>query len=229
MSLLFLAADTREFAGLLHHVSEVSKIVLPVHFACNAKFRGEAAVLAANGAGTRRAALAVDSVRASKPLRTIVNLGFCGALDPELGVADIVAATEVRHAGATYLAQMPSTKCESGPLISIDHVAQTASEKRDLFASGSRIVDMEAGGAAERAAYYKIPFYSIRSVSDLAGETLACDFNAALRENGKFSTARLIASALQRPLTSFPELMRLRQRTIAASNSLGDFLASCRF
>ena len=116
-----------------------------------------------------------------------------------------------------------------GVVCSIDHVAQSAAEKRQLRAGGASAVEMEAGGVAARAAAHGLPFYCVRVVTDLAGEEMANDFNAALRPDGHFATMRILQSALRHPLTRLPELLRLRSRCVRAARALGDFFADCRF
>jgi hypothetical protein len=88
---------------------------------------------------------------------------------------------------------------------------------------------MEAAGIAARAAELGLPFYCIRSVTDLAEENFSFDFNAALRADGRFGTMRLIAAACRRPLKLLPELLRLRRRSRLAAGTLGEFIAHCRF
>jgi len=112
---------------------------------------------------------------------------------------------------------------------SVDHVAQTAEEKRLLRAGGAMVVEMEAAGVAARAQARGLPFYCVRVVSDLAGETMANDFNAALRADGHFDTMVVLRGALRRPLARVPELCRLRQRSVRAARVLGVFFANCRY
>ena len=82
---------------------------------------------------------------------------------------------------------------------------------------------------AARAQDAGLPFYCIRAVTDLAGETMANDFNNALRPNGRFDTISILGSSLRHPAARLPELFRLRSRCDRASRALGDFLADCRF
>jgi len=88
---------------------------------------------------------------------------------------------------------------------------------------------MEAAGVAARAEALGCPFYCIRAVTDPAGETMANDFNFALRSDGHFDTMKILSSSLRRPLVRLPELFRLRKRCLRASKVLGDFVADCRF
>ena len=117
----------------------------------------------------------------------------------------------------------------SGPVCSIDHVAGTAEEKRKLHSTGAIAVEMEAAGVAQRAQKLGVPFFCIKSVTDLADETMANDFNAVLRSDGRFDTMKVLVSSLRRPWVRLPELVRLRKRCLLASRSLGVFIADCRF
>jgi nucleoside phosphorylase len=116
-----------------------------------------------------------------------------------------------------------------GVVCSIDHVAQTAEEKRRLRASGGSVVEMEAGGVAERAAALGVRFYCVKAVTDLAGEDMANDFNRALRPDGHFAIIEILQGALRHPLVRLPELIRLRKRCVRGARALGDFIAACRF
>jgi adenosylhomocysteine nucleosidase len=102
-------------------------------------------------------------------------------------------------------------------------------EKRALGADGHAVVEMEAGGVAQRAAALGLPFYCVRAVTDLASEELANDFNSALRSDGRFATMRIFRHALSRPAVRLPELLRLRQNCVRAAQTLGDFFADCQF
>ena len=184
----------------------------------------------ANGAGAKRAALGVEAAQALGDLHGVCNTGFCGALDPTLTIGDIFIGTSIRAREREFAALRPATATpyRHGILASIDHVAQTADEKLHLRLAGSSVVEMEAGGAAVKASEYGVPFYCVRAVSDLATETFACDFNAALRDDGRFDMMRLFTSAVRKP-RRFGELLRLQSRCQTASRNLGEFLAGCQF
>jgi adenosylhomocysteine nucleosidase len=226
--LLFVAADPRECTGLISHWQDVREVLLPVMWARTGRSKGREVMAVANGAGGDRAFAAVLVV--PKPT-AVCNIGFCGALDTALGIGDIVVADEVRDEVREYETLVPgATKASRrGAVISIQRIAQTAAEKRNLRATGASIVEMEAAGAARAAEDLGLPFYCIRAVSDLAGEDFENDFNAALTPDGRFSMLRLIAGALGSPRKRFGELLRLQRRTAVASKHLGDFLVDCTF
>ncbi|MGA2269644.1 MAG: hypothetical protein ABSH44_14350 [Bryobacteraceae bacterium] len=231
MKLLLVASDPMEFAGVLARAERAQQARLPVDWARAVRLGDHDLLAVANGAGARRAAAAVDVAGGMFQPDSVISTGFCGALDPQLGVADVVVATGVAGANGHYLALPVAGPAahHRGVVCSIDHVAQSAGEKRLLRASGAIAVEMEAAGVAARAQARGWPFYCVRAVTDLADETLANDFNAALRSDGHFGTMLILRGTLRHPLARLPELCRLRQRCVRAARALGDFFADCRF
>ncbi len=231
MRILMIAADPMEFTGILRHTMDARPAHLAVDWSRSARLGAHRLVLAANGAGAQRAAAAVDAALPSSPADAIVSTGFCGALAPELAIADIVVGTAISAGPRIFSALLPVSQRQhhEGVVCSIDHVAQTADEKRRLRAGGASIVEMEAGGVADRAAAHGVPLYCVRVVTDLAGEDMANNFNQALRPDGHFATMSILRGTLRHPLVRLPELLRLRNRCALAARVLGDFVADCRF
>ena len=227
-----VGADRMEFAGIVRHVSGARSTPVKVDWSRQGELSGNKVLLAANGAGGKRAGAAVDATLAEFPADAILSTGFCGALSQNLAVADIVEATAVSD-GVRCLPVRPVESGRTyhrGLLLSIDHVAQTAAEKRLLNERGGGLaVEMEAAEVAARAAYRQVPFYCVRVVSDLASEDMANDFNAALREHGHFDTMNILRGTLRKPLVRLPELLRLRSRCARAARVLGEFIADCRY
>src|SRR5215472_7542737 len=87
--LLFVAADPMEFGGLLKHCAGIAPLTLPAAWARRANLNRNQVVMIANGAGARQAARAVD---AAPRAAAVINIGFCGALDPALRIGDIFVA-----------------------------------------------------------------------------------------------------------------------------------------
>jgi adenosylhomocysteine nucleosidase len=217
-----------EFPGFLRRATAVKPMDLAVDWSRKALLSGHETVLIANGVGPARAAAAAEAgIEACTP-DAIVSTGFCGALSPGLGIAGLVAANQI-VAGARIYPSHPVKGPLSGPVRSISYVVRTAEEKRALASEGAIAVEMEAAGVAEQALRHSIPFYCVRAVTDLAGETLANDFNKALRSDGHFDTINILRVALLHPATRLPELVRLRKRCVLAARALGDFFADNRF
>lgn len=231
MRILVVAADPMEFPGILRHATGAKSTSVPVDWSRSARLGNHELVLAANGAGAQRAASAVEAAMQRFPAEAIVSTGFCGALVPELEIADVVLGTAISAGSRTFPALHPASDRQHhmGVVCSIDHVAQTAEEKRRLRATGGSVVEMEAGGVAESARARGVPFYCVRVVTDLAGEDMANNFNRSLRPDGHFATMSILRGALRNPLVRLPELLRLRNRSVRAARVLGDFFADCRF
>jgi adenosylhomocysteine nucleosidase len=216
-----------EYRGMLARATDIRPEPLPLDFARRARLGDNQVLLVANGVGWKRAAAAVAAADGFAP-EAIVSTGFCGALDEKLRVGDVLAATCVSSNGREHRAQ-PLNAPYAGIVCSIDHVAQSAEEKRQLRQSGASAVEMEAAGVAEFARARTLPFYCVRAVTDLAGETMSNDFNGALRCDGHFDTMSILRGALRRPTIRLPELIRLRCRCVRAAEALGKFFAGCRF
>jgi adenosylhomocysteine nucleosidase len=231
MRILMVAADPMEFKGMLRHLTGAQAVRVPVDWARSARLGTHEVMLAANGAGGKRAAAAVEACLENFRAEAVVSTGFCGALEAQLGIGDIVTGTAISTGLGTFPALQPASRRQHhmGVVCSIDHIAQTAAEKRELRAGGGSAVEMEAGGVAERAQTRNLPFYCVRVVTDLAEEDLQNDFNRALRPDGHFVTISILRGTLQNPLVRLPELFRLRNRCIQASLALGDFIADCQF
>jgi adenosylhomocysteine nucleosidase len=193
---------------------------------------GDEVLLAANGAGWKRAAEAVDALAPGFRPEAVVSTGFCGALDSNLQVGDVVVADRVVGENGSYAATAPvvETPYQTGAVCSVNLVADTKEEKARLRAAhGACAVEMEAAGVAERTRSLKVPFFCIRTITDLSGETLANNLNAALRPDGHFDTMFILRGAMCRPFARLPELVRLRVRASRAARILGEFIAGCRF
>jgi adenosylhomocysteine nucleosidase len=229
--LAFVAAERIEFDGVLRRAERVEKLDWPLRFARAAWLKGEPIVLVADGPGPQSAGRAAEAVGKLKELRGLISTGFCGALNPELKACDIFVATEI--AGVAHALSAPrSDSCEHykiGKLLSIDRVVSSVAEKADLRRTGADAVEMEAAAVAAKAAEWNIPFYCIRVVTDTATEGFSLDFNRMRDTNGRFSRAKILASALRRPASVLPELLRINRRCKDASRKLGDFLVDASF
>lgn len=230
MRLVLIASDPREFRGLFSHLREVKPVTLQVHWAHQATLKGHSVLLVANGAGPKRAALAADAAAGFRP-DALLSLGFCGAVSPDLEPADVLVATEVLWKDAAYPSSQLTNAIphKTGVVRTLDHIAQHSQEKAYWYERGASAVDMEAFEVARKARMEQLPFYCIKVVTDLAGETLENELNSALREDGHFDTIKILGSTLRQPFIRVPELFRLRSRCARAAQALGDFLVDCRF
>lgn len=232
--LAFVAAEAREFAGLLRHCEQVARLNWLLDFARTARLNGQPVVLAANGPGPKLAAKAAETIKEHDDLEGLVSIGFCGALNPALKPCDIVVAASLLagEQDASHALSVPrshSSERQAAKLLSIDHVASTAEEKRSLLGqTHADAIEMEAAALAAKAQQWNIPCYAIKVVTDTSSETFPLDFNRLRDQEGRFSRSKILADALRHP-SAFPALLNLNRRCNLAARTLGDFLAGTRF
>jgi adenosylhomocysteine nucleosidase len=197
---LIVAAETREFAGMAKRAEWI---------------------LAANGPGPKLVAEALDQVRREqRTVDGIVSTGFCGALDPALGIGDIVVSGPGVASPRAFV---------RGEILSLDRVAATAAEKRELRQrTGAAAIEMESAAVAAKAREWGVPFRCIKVVSDTALEDMPLDFNLYRDAAGRFSRSRITLAALRRPFTAIPALLRLDRNCRHAADKLGEFFANCQ-
>lgn len=230
--LLLVAAEAREFAGLRAHLGSGRKLDWPVDFSRAVQNGQQEWLLVANGPGPRLAQQAAAVAHQRATLSGIVNIGFCGGLDPALSIGEVFVASEVDSGGqAFYPVALPQARLPfaEGRLASMDRVVVGPEERASLWHTGARVVEMEAAGLASFAAEHALPFFCVRAISDAGEETLPLDFNLMRRADGRFSKGRIIGHALCRPRTLLPALMRLNRQAGTAARRLGDFLVDCEF
>src|SRR5262249_29486988 len=124
---LLVAAEPREFSGILRRASQSTQLTWEATFARECKVHNNRWLLAANGPGPRLvdALLSISSI--PREVDAIISIGFCGALDPVLRIGAIVITGEIpKGVRAPYV---------QGDLVSVDRVAVTAGEKRSLRGS----------------------------------------------------------------------------------------------
>jgi len=221
---LLVAAERREFDGILKRLGSSQNVSWPgVKFARRAEWKGNRWWMVANGPGPE---LVTQALKASEAetgnVDGMISTGLCGALDPALRVGDIVVSGDAAI-------QSPA-RFVRGAVHTMDRVAGTAREKRTLRnRTGAIAVDMEAATVQAEAAERKIPFLSIRAVSDAAGDTLPLDFNRYRNARGDFSRSRIALAAVAHPFTVLPQLMEFDRNCRRAADALGEFLADCQF
>ncbi len=232
-TLLVVAAEGMEFAGLRRHCRREVRLRWPLRFAREAELNGLHLILVAHGAGSALAGEACEAAWSRVRADALVSTGFCGALDPSLGPGEVFVPTHVATPQELDGLEVRALNCArphaTGRLLSVDRIAQTAEEKRNLRLLGASAVEMEAVAVGRHAARWSVPFYCVRGVTDLAQESFRIDFNGLRAGDGRISTARIAWAAAVSPRTLVPEAYHLYQRSRLATRAIGDFLADCRF
>ena len=137
------AAEPREFSGLVEVLPErAGRCAWPVHWARRGGIERPRSVAGGEWRRRRRGRpQAVDAAQRGRKLDLICSMGFCGALDPTLCRSAIFSwPTRVAGVRPEYRspARVRTPASPPGVLASIDHVAQTAEEKRELARGGRR-------------------------------------------------------------------------------------------
>jgi len=146
----------------------------------------------------------------------IVSFGIAGALAPLLKVGDVVIATHIVH-GDEHYATDPGWSGILRERLAAAHSVVLAGHgqavshidgKRRLFAlTGAHAVDMESHIAARLAARGGVPFVALRTISDSSLKGLPPAALEPLKDNGKPSLRRVLASVAGEP-SQIPDLIQ---------------------
>jgi adenosylhomocysteine nucleosidase len=238
MAILYVAALAMELEPFANMLTGLRKLKWPIDYAFEGVWEGRRIMLAANGAGPKLAAQAVEvAIRAvaaaelsASKLEAVVSTGYCGALDPDLREFQIVAPSEVLDLKSkqTFECAPPGTDSPhcSGLLVSEDRVVSYTPEKQKLRMQGAIAVDMESAGVAARTSRAGLPFYCIKVVSDRADESFPLDINNMRTKEGRIQRVKIGLHALTHP-NIVPSLLHWKRRTEDAAKALGSFLVSC--
>ena len=241
MALLYIAAEARELQGVADRLTGLRPLKWPLDYAQEGILNDRRILLAANGAGPKLAAQALEiAIRAiaaadlqSSALEAVLSVGLCGALQAGLQEGQVIVATNVKSPSSDEVFPACAVECErpfvSGDIVSQDRIAGTTDEKAEL---GRRYhqaaaVEMEAFGVAARAKRAGLPFGCIKAVSDRADESFKLDFNGLRSADGRISRGKIVGKVFAKP-SVIPELFRLKRRAEMAASALGDFLVTCR-
>src|SRR5579862_3401101 len=134
---LVVAAESREFDGILKRFGSSVPLPWKAEFAREARWKGDRWLMVANGPGPR---LVEKALEKRVDVSGVISTGFCGALDPALKVGDIVIEDAGKNAGATR------------KILSMDRVAVTAAEKAELRSqTGAAAIEMESAAVSAKA------------------------------------------------------------------------------
>lgn len=198
---------------------------------CFLRLEGEPVILAVAGAGARDSFAAAQRLLENFPLRSLLSVGFAGALAESLSPGDVLVAESVveeatgeRFACRTDL--LPVRSSHLGTLLCCGNVATSAAEKRRLGRHWeAAAADMESAGVARAAALAGIPFSAVKSVTDGCEESIAIDFHRCWSDDGELSLFRILREGLTTWRGS-RDLYRLARSSRQAAGSLAAALGS---
>jgi adenosylhomocysteine nucleosidase len=189
------------------------------------------------GVGPRQIARRLSEVMRNETdgLSVCICSGVAGALKPEFGIGQVLAAKAVVSENAAQLSR--GLRESSRALISfagdcgatvVDRFYTSArvittSEEKQALSEMAEAVDMESFEVLHGAASSGIPAVAIRAISDAAGEDLPLDLNRVFTGTGAVSVPRVLGQVTLHP-GAVPGLVRLGQQTKRATEALAEFL-----
>jgi len=178
-------------------------------------FENGDAVLICGGIGAEAARRATEAaIQEARPVR-VVSVGFAGALDSTLKVADVFEPHAVINAADGARAETGSGQ---GTLVSYAAVAGREQKQRLGRAYGAAAVDMEAAAVAQGAQARGVEFAALKAISDVA------DFSMPAAERfvasgGQFRTVMFALHVAARPWL-WGSTIVLARNTARASRAL---------
>jgi len=153
------------------------------------------AVLICGGIGVEAARRATEMViQEARPAR-VVSVGFAGALDATLGVADVFEPRTVINAADGVRSE---TGFGQGTLVSFGAIAGREQKRRLRAAYGAAAVDMEAAAVAQGAQACGVEFAALKAISD-AADFLMPATEQFVSSDGQFRTVRFALHVAVRP------------------------------
>ena len=156
----------------------------------------------------------------AQPFDFVIGSGFAGGVEPSLGVGDLFLAEN--FSDPTLLARARELLiCRVGKLATVDRVVETVAERARFAREHNAVaVDMETQWIAEACAARKIPFLSLRVISD----TAAAPFPAPPEilfdlERQRTSPMRLLGYLLRHP-AGIGRLLRFARQIKTAQTNL---------
>lgn len=159
-------------------------------------WRADGVLAVAVGVGPVRAGDAATQVLEEVVASRVLVTGVAGAVDPSLGVGDLVlpaAVVDVRS-GRRFIPSAPGSR--AGVLATVERLP--GDDGWPALPDDVTALDMETAAIAAAAGKWGVPWDVIRAVSDTPG-TLTDEIAALLRPDGRADLRRATALVLHEP------------------------------
>jgi adenosylhomocysteine nucleosidase len=218
--LAIVAALHREIAPLVKNWTSIQREYAGRKFTF---FEHANTVAVCGGIGMEPARRAADAVIALYHPTRIYSVGFAGALDPALHVADIFSPASVIDArdGSRILLETGE-----GTLLTFMAVADATQKTKLAQAYGAPAVDMEAAAVAAAARAHGVTFGSTKVISDELGFEMP-GMARFINSEGQFNTAGFAVFVALRPWFWSP-VAKLAVNTRKAARALSSHLERLR-
>jgi adenosylhomocysteine nucleosidase len=189
------------------------------------EIEGTTVVVAVTGVGAAATETALDWLLDGYRSSVLIAAGFCGALQPELRIGDLVMPRQVIQNDRKWTASIHNDlpQAHRGPLVSVDEmVSDPLAKQRLATETGAVAVDMESATLARWGEERGLPWLCMRAVSDDDRTLLPAEL-ARVLQGGRVAPVRLAAAVLRRP-SLLRGLWRLARDTRLAAQALAEGL-----
>ncbi len=176
-------------------------------------------VAMAGGMGAEAARRATEAIIQTFAPHEIISAGLCGALVPELKVAEVLWPRVVMNS------RDGTRQDRSGGYgVLLSHPAVVDCEGKKLLATqyGAQIVDMEASAVARGCSWRVVDFRAVKSVSDDLQFSLP-PMDRFVGSEGEFKTFAFVLTTLVHPTWWLP-VIQLGLNSARAARSLAEAL-----
>lgn len=246
MKIAFITAMPEEFRAVIRLLDTPATVRIGRYKTCSGIASGHDMVAIESGMGFDNAAEATETLIREVHPEIIISAGFCGGIEPDLGVGDLVVATQlfvvsgdavkevpvdIADAGHNFIVRqsMPAQRVFGGAFISTPVIMEKARIAAMLSTDVPHpVVEMESAAIALIATENGIPFVGIRSVSDPADEELSFSLDEFCDDQKRIRIPLVLLSIMRKP-GIIPQLLRLARNSRIAGASLAqaveEFLA----
>lgn len=242
-SVVILGAVSEEIVGVKKKMRIFDRISLGKTQAWKGKWQGKDIILVRTGVGRQKAKYAIRQVIEKLEPEAIISMGYAGALNAGLKVGDLFIANyildEQNHsipfkvedppnskwlALAKNISLVEELKIKFGTLVTANSVIYSPQAKQDLGKQfQAEAVDMETIEIAMLAREKKMPFLSVRAISDAVDDELI-DSSSFLGNDGEISKLKAGWYVLTHP-KSLKQAISLRLYTQKATQNLTSFIS----
>ena len=194
------------------------------------ELEGRLLAVVASGVGRASARRGVEHLIDGHRPRVIVSAGFAGALAPGLERNDLAAPRSIVDASGAAIEVDPALIGSVAGIQPVDRlltvdrvVAEVAEKARLREAHGADLVDMETIAAAAAARDRRVPFLSLRVVSDDARTELPAEVGRLLNTSGSYRVGAALRALWGRP-SAIKDFWSLHARALESADRLADGL-----
>jgi adenosylhomocysteine nucleosidase len=240
-SICILGAVKEEIAGIKGRMKIDRKSKLGTADVFYGTWERRPIILVRTGIGRIRAGGALAMVLDKYSLSMVISIGYAGGTHPDIKAGDLLVArqflsfpkdgeppkkTNVPLLLAEQAEKVPPSKKFSaykGRLLTMDRVVNKPEDKRALGVNHMvNAIDMETSVLAQMAAVRKVPFLSVRAITDTVNEELV-DVSSFMEKDGQVSTLKAGWYVLTHP-GALGKLISLQEIARRGTKNITEFL-----